>query len=272
MRFNYAVLVCSSRFWFNYRHIQNTLEIYTQVKRLGLQDENIILMLADDVLCNPRHRNPKFKDMEIDYRGYEVTAENLMRVLTNRHPPHVPKNKRLETDNSSRILVYLTGHGGDEFLKFQDQEEISAQDLADAFEQMYQKQRYKEILFLVDTCQANTLYQHFRSPNILASGSSKLGQNSYSHHHDANLGVSVIDSYTFYVTSFLKKVKHGSKMDLNQLFQSLDPILIKSQPGLKTDLFQRNLNETLVTDFFGAVPHAVLQTHLPLILKRNPIF
>jgi phosphatidylinositol glycan class K len=36
----------------------------------------------------------------------------------------------------------MTGHGGNEFLKFQDNEEISAFDLADAFEQMWQKKRY----------------------------------------------------------------------------------------------------------------------------------
>ena len=46
------------------------------------------------------------------------------------------------TDERSNILVYMTGHGGNEFLKFQDAEEISAFDLADAFEQMWEKKRY----------------------------------------------------------------------------------------------------------------------------------
>jgi hypothetical protein len=36
----------------------------------------------------------------------------------------------------------MTGHGGDEFLKFQDQEEISAYDIADAFQQMHTQKRY----------------------------------------------------------------------------------------------------------------------------------
>jgi glycosylphosphatidylinositol transamidase (GPIT) subunit GPI8 len=36
----------------------------------------------------------------------------------------------------------MTGHGGNEFLKFQDNEEISAFDIADAFEQMWQKKRW----------------------------------------------------------------------------------------------------------------------------------
>jgi GPI-anchor transamidase subunit K len=47
----------------------------------------------------------------------------------------------LLTDDRSNILVYMTGHGGNEFLKFQDAEEIGAFDLADAFEQMWEKKR-----------------------------------------------------------------------------------------------------------------------------------
>jgi phosphatidylinositol glycan class K len=54
---------------------------------------------------------------------------------------NTPRSKRLLTDERSNILVYMAGHGGNEFLKFQDNEEISAFDLADAFEQMWQKKR-----------------------------------------------------------------------------------------------------------------------------------
>lgn len=30
--------VCTSRFWFNYRHVANTLSVYRSVKRLGIPD------------------------------------------------------------------------------------------------------------------------------------------------------------------------------------------------------------------------------------------
>lgn len=40
--------------------------------------------------------------------------------------------------------------------------------------------RYNEILFMIDTCQANGMYTKFYSPNILATGSSRVGENSYS--------------------------------------------------------------------------------------------
>jgi glycosylphosphatidylinositol transamidase (GPIT) subunit GPI8 len=95
---NWAVLVCASRYWFNYRHMANTLTMYRTVKRLGIPDSQIILMLADDVACNPRNEFPGMvyankgrkldlyggegEGVEVDYRGYQVTVESFLRVLT----------------------------------------------------------------------------------------------------------------------------------------------------------------------------------------------
>ncbi|KAF8518390.1 peptidase C13 family-domain-containing protein [Hysterangium stoloniferum] len=264
---NWAVLVCASRYWFNYRHMSNALGMYRTVKRLGIPDSNIILMLADDAACNARNRfpgavysNPGRKldlygeNIEVDYRGYDVTVENLIRVLTGRVPASYPRSKRLLTDDRSNVFVYMTGHGGNEFLKFQDNEEMSAFDLADAFEQMWQKKRsYKELFFMVDTCQANTLYSKLYSPNILATGSSQIGENSYSHDLDYDIGVSVIDTYTHYMLQFLEGINKTSKTTMEDLFNIYDPVTIRSHPGVRTDLFSRPLNDVLVTDFFGGV-------------------
>ena len=119
---NWAVLVCTSKFWFNYRHIANTLGMYRTVKRLGIPDSHIILMLADDAACNPRNKFPGNvwastatrldlygENVEVDYRGYEVTVENFIRLLTDRVDAAVPRSKRLLTDETSNILIYMTG-------------------------------------------------------------------------------------------------------------------------------------------------------------------
>lgn len=74
----------------------------------------------------------------------------------------------------------MTGHGGDDFLKFQDAEEISSMDISDAIQQMHEKKRYRALLLVVDTCQAASLFQSLKSPNVLAIGSSATGENSYS--------------------------------------------------------------------------------------------
>jgi GPI-anchor transamidase subunit K len=268
---NWAVLVSTSRFWFNYRHLSNTLSLYRTVKRLGIPDSQILLLLPDDMACNPRNAFPGTvysnadrrmdlygENVEVDYRGYEVTVENFIRLLTDRWEDGVPRSKRLNSDEGSNILIYMTGHGGSEFLKFQDSEEISSWDLADAFQQMREKKRYNELLFMIDTCQANTLYRQFYAPGMIATGSSEEDESSYSHHADNDVGVAVIDRWTYYVLEFLEMQVTGPTSDktLGDLFDSYDISKIHSNPGVRWDLFpggEQAGRSRRVVDFFGNV-------------------
>lgn len=278
---NWAVLVSTSRFWFNYRHLANVLSVYRTVKRLGIPDNQIILMLPDDMACNPRNSFPGsvFNDksrlldlyddkgvledlgmggIEVDYRGNEVTVENFIRLLTDRWPSSHPHSKRLMTGPQSNILIYMTGHGGNEFLKFQDSEEISSFDLADAFEQMYEKKRYHEMLFMIDTCQANTMYSAFYSPGIIATGSSAKDQSSYSHHADQDVGVAVIDRWTYFYLEFLESRLNSTSSDvkLGELFDYQTFDRVHSDAGVRYDLTEggeQGVREKRVLDFFGNV-------------------
>ncbi|KAF6148226.1 hypothetical protein GIB67_012001 [Kingdonia uniflora] len=255
---------------FNYRHMANTLSLYRTVKRLGIPDERIILMLADDMACNARnkysaqvfnnenhHLNLYGDNVEVDYRGYEVTVENFLRVLTGRHETSVPRSKRLLSDEGSHILLYMTGHGGDEFLKFQDSEELQSHDLADAVKQMKEKHRFKELLIMVDTCQASTLFNQLHSPGVLAIGSSMKGENSYSHHLDSDVGVSVVDRFTFYTLAFFERLNTYSNASLSSLFNSYNPSTLMSTAYYRTNLYQRPLEEVPVTNFFGSVMETI---------------
>jgi len=240
--------------------------MYRSVKRLGIPDSNIILMLADDMACNPRNMFPGtvysnsdrkldlYGDgIEVDYRGEEVSVENFIRLLTGRVVEGTPRSKRLMTDERSNIFVYMTGHGGDEFLKFQDSEEISAFDLADAFQTMWAKKRYNELLFMIDTCQANTMTTKFYSPNILATGSSSKGENSYSHHADSDIGVAVVDRYSHFVLSHLEAMNKTSSSTLQEFFNAYSSDIFHSTAAARTDLLNRPLSKVLMTDFFGGV-------------------
>lgn len=76
---------------------------YRTVKRLGIPDSQIILMLADDAACNARNKFPGAvyagnartaldlygENIEVDYRGYEVTVENFIRLLTGAFPAYI---------------------------------------------------------------------------------------------------------------------------------------------------------------------------------------
>lgn len=251
-------------------------------------------MLADDMACNARNNYPAQvfnnenhqlnlygDNVEVDYRGYEVTVENFLRVLTGRHENAVPRSKRLLSDEGSHILLYMTGHGGDEFLKFQDSEELQSHDLADAVKQMKEKHRFKELLIMIDTCQAATLFSQLQSPGVLTIGSSMKGENSYSHHLDSDIGVSVVDRFTFYTLAFFEKLNMYSNASLKSLFNSYNPSLLMSTAYYRMDLYQRSLNEVPVTNFFGSVMKTIHadsaytgflaepKIDIPFVLKDN---
>lgn len=102
------------------------------------------------------------------------------------------------------------------------------------------------------------MYSKFYSPNVIGVGSSKLDQSSYSHHADGDVGVAVIDRFTYYNLEFLENQVHdqSSKLTLGDLFDSYDEGEIHSTPGFRYDLFRGGESEArsrLVMDFFGNV-------------------
>jgi GPI-anchor transamidase subunit K len=187
-----------------------------------------------------------------------------------------PSSKLLRTDASSNVLIYMSGHGGDGFLKFQDAEEICSQDIADAFADMHLKKRYSELLLVVDTCQAGSLFTAIAAPNVLCLGSSALGENSYAHHVDQELGVPTMDRFTAVTLDFFERAhtdvarasssssrstSTGSSstvsesVTLQQLLSTYDPRWLKSNPVVDERNWPRPLDKSdvPVTDFFGSV-------------------
>eukprot|EP00501_MAST-03F_sp_TOSAG23-6_P002480 GSMAST32.ASY1.ANO1.2591.1 assembled CDS len=248
---NWAVLVGTSKWWYNYQR--------------GIPDSQIILMLADDMPCNPRNVKPGTvfndktqylnlygEDVEVDFRGTEVTVRNFLQVLTGRQDDSVPVSKRLQTDANSNILIYMSGHGGDTFLKFQDFEELHASDIGDALAEMYSKNRYNEVTFIVDTCQAGTLFTDLKSPNIVGVGSSRKGKNSWGHHMDVELGVSVIDEYSYHTIQFFEKSKKKTNATMQDYLRYMNNAPLKSKIRIVLHKLERKTSKMLVSDFFGS--------------------
>ena len=272
---NYAVIVSTSRYYFNYRHSANALSIYNLLKKQGkFPDSHIILMLAHDYTCDARnplknamytepniYNNPEknlapHTSIEVDYRGDEVNVDTLRRVLLGRHEEgELPSRKLPELNSSSNIFIFLTGHGGDSFFKFQDMEEISTPDFQSIFQQMHILNRYNSILFVTDTCQAFTLSEGIEDivPNVISIGSSLRDENSYAHHLDRNLGVSVIDRFTHQFMSFLtstKNRKNWDRLSILQLVNSMTWRALRSNVGIRGDLDGRGMNSVKVWEFF----------------------
>ncbi len=280
--------------------VANALSVYYLVKQLGIPDSNIILMLADDMPCKAQNPFPGqvFHDLshslniygeevEVDYRGGDVTVENFIRLLwyvvglyvclapaqhhsyescdlslslfdSGRTALGTPASKKLLSDENSNVLIYMSGHGGDGYLKFQDSEEIRSEDIAFGVEEMHLKRRYHELLIAVDTCEASTLFDDISSPNVLGMASSALGEDSYSHSFDESLGVAIMDRFSLSVLDFFQRrgVASGtmsSKVTLNDLFSSFNPSFMRSTPVIRKSTWKRKYTNVPLTDFWGGI-------------------
>jgi len=293
---NWVVILNTSRYWFNYRHLTNALSIYSIVKKLGINDDHIIFMNAFDYACDSRNRLPGriyynkehnninfdsyydnddnlYKNVEIDYKGNQVKVSKFINIMIGNHDINDPYNGKLMSDSNSTILLYLSGHGGDEFLKFQDNEEITSQDIGIMIKEMENLQRYKQLLILADTCQASTLANYITSSNVIVITSSLKGENSYAYHISDTLKVSLIDRFTYKIYQFFNNYiinqKDSSKMTLQNLVDFMDYRFLHSTANIPLNTGLRSLNNIPIIEFFSNKNNGYQIIDNKLIIEYN---
>ena len=88
--------------------------------------------------------------------------------------------------------------------------------------------------------------------------SSKVGEDSLSHHVDHDLGVYMVDRFTYHLLEFLEKIEPDSKELLSTMKRVCPPSLCISTPVNKFDLLKpRRQKSAKVVDFFGSERAAI---------------
>ncbi len=245
----------------------NMYLFYEAARSLGIPDSRIIVMLGEDIPCNPRNPYPgklyayspnlssplyPFHSPRTDVHGNEVNRRRFLDLIAARFKPYTPRAQRMGTDASSDVLVYLSGHSAVGYTKFQDVEDLAANDIADAFEIMHKKGLYKRVFWLSDTCRAASLHNAFYSKEIACLGSSGESESdkSYSHHRVSLIGQALLDKFTTMTLDGVKQHGGWKSASLKQLFSYYDPIRLGAVPKLRMDLMSEP--DVNLIDFFGA--------------------
>ena len=273
----WAVIVNTSKFFLNYRHTVNTMTLYHALRRLGLPDSRIILMQADCSLCDPRMVRPggiytapgsTLEEQlgtwpapdelppEVDYRDQDVSAESLIRVLTGNTHYGTARGQMMASTNTSNVLVFLSGHGGDGFLKFHDQTELTSSDLGAAIEYMYHAGRYKNLLIVLDTCQASTMWEDIAEgvDGWAATGSSARGFSGYALNHDGRVGTFLMDEFSHWMWAWLEKHYGPSKSKGSHTIDDLLKFVMRQRMSsvVQYDASRAREEGLLVEKFFGS--------------------
>lgn len=215
---NYALIIDTSRTWRNYRHAANVMKIYEQVTRLGIPSSNVVLMVGDDSDCDARNSRPATlvtDAMYFDYRCQGANLDSFVRVLLSSTGN---KDGQLQSHKDSNLLLYISGHGGTDFLKFLDQNELTNQMLADLIDEMWAQNRYKNLLIVVDSCKSSTMFSRIKAPNVIAVSSSGAVEDSISAGLDYQTGCHQADRFTLALAQFLATLDRGTQTTLGDVF------------------------------------------------------
>lgn len=173
---HWAVIVAGSRGYDNYRHQADACHAYHVVRRHGIPEENVILMMYDDVAnhkdnpfpgqlfnkpANSSDATPVdvYRGCNVEYRGDDVTPEMFVNVLLGN--AHATGGKRvLESTASDRVFVNFVDHGARGLVVFPHGEELSSKTLNRALKQMFAAKRYKELVFYMEACESGSMFSN----------------------------------------------------------------------------------------------------------------
>lgn len=191
------------------------------------------------------------KDVFLDYKEADVHNYQLLDILRGRRMNQFNGFRQLNTDKNSRIIIIVTSHGGENFIKIRGKLVILSDELHRTLNEMYIKERYKEIVFVLDTCEGFSLFDHVNVPNVYFVASALLNQKASSYSFDGNIMGPTSDKFHFLLWKKLNEISSTQNytMNIDDLFYSIK----NEKEFLTTDVtilnkIDRNLT---VGEFFG---------------------
>ena len=191
------------------------------------------------------------ENIDINFQESDFHNYQLLDIFRGRKLNQFNGFRQLNSDKNSRIIVIITSHGGENFIKVRNFLVVLTDELNRTLNEMYIKGKYKEIIFVLDTCEGYTLYNHVNIPNIYFVSSSALGQKSQSYSYDENLMGPTVDKFHFLMYNMLTDI-HKNKLyntTVDQLFNDLK----SKKKFLETDVTWDNKisRKLYVKEFFG---------------------
>lgn len=218
---NKAILICCSWQYENYRHFSNTLTLQSVLEKNGYRKQDISVFMKEDILENKRnlYRNKlcvgdKFLQKGKDYTPIRRSTSyyEILNMVAGEDPIMIG------TGEKTNLLIYITGHGGDGFIKYCNRSYIYKKDLTNALISLQKIRSLGKILFIADTCQADTLIDISALPgNISFLSTSLKGESSHSVNFNEQLNIFPIDMFVMSLQKLLYATPAAYEMSLKQI-------------------------------------------------------
>ncbi|KAI5084694.1 hypothetical protein GOP47_0001031 [Adiantum capillus-veneris] len=174
----WAILLAGSSGYGNYRHQADVCHAYHVLRKGGLEEENIVVFMYDDIAdnsYNPRPgqiiNNPAGIDVYAgvpkDYTGSNVTVDNFLAVLLGEKDMLTGgSGKVVDSGPDDHIFIFYSDHGGPGVLGMPTNPNLYAVDLIDALQKKHDAGSYKEMVIYVEACESGSIFEGLLPGNL----------------------------------------------------------------------------------------------------------
>ena len=170
---HWAVIVAGSNSFANYRHQADACHAYQIMKKNGVPESNIILMMYDDIAGNAMNPFPGqvfnkptaagvpgvdvYDGCVAEYTGKDVNRDVFLAVLTG--DADAAGGRVLGSTAGDNVFVYYADHGAKGLVAMPANEKpVTAKDLQGALETMRSRDMYDRLVVYVEACESGSMF------------------------------------------------------------------------------------------------------------------
>ncbi|KAH9371523.1 hypothetical protein HPB48_022687 [Haemaphysalis longicornis] len=173
----WALLAAGSNGYDNYRHQADVCHAYQVLRKHGIPEERIVVMMYDDIannsenptkgeIVNRPNGTDVYKGVPKDYTGDAVTPHNFLSILQGRRPEN-GSGKIIESGPDDYVFVYFSDHGAPGMLIFPDSH-LHARRLVDVITKMHIERKYGKMILFIEACFSGSMFETLLPNNISA--------------------------------------------------------------------------------------------------------
>lgn len=258
---NKAVLVATSSGWDNYRHQADILAYYQLLKQNDFTDDDIILIMADDIVSHPKNPYPGqvirdsrqlgnlYVDVKADYKLDEITPFDLKNILLGKSSEKLPVV--LDAEDDDNVLLVWSGHGSPGTLLWNgNQKTITGEFMSNLFKEMHSAGKYRKLFGIIEACYAGGVASKcVGTPNLLLMTAANDKETSKAELYAPLWGTYLTNSFTLTTLQTIQE-KANDGLSIEELYSECFSNTMGSHVTLYNMEYFGNIFFNYVNDYF----------------------
>jgi len=256
----WAVLAAGSTGWSNYRHQADVCHAYHAIHDMGVPEDHIIVMMADDIAYNEKNPLPGrilnseytpsidvYNGVPHDYTGSLVTSTVFSQILLGQDMK-VGSRKSLKSGPDDNVFIFYDDHGNYDKLCFPDKN-LRAYDVEHILSEMKERKLFKNLVFYVEACYSGSIFYDIEIPdNVYIATAAPIRTSSWAGCYNYLVGTSTCDLFASSWINDLEK-DHKANYSFSDQFALMQNAMRTRSQGCEYGS-QKVFNMPIM-DFFG---------------------